>query len=220
MRRLVLALAALCAAAPLAAQQKASPADPDHNAKGSGALPAGWHLRFDHADASPSAVKFVTMGSGFHATSGPAAIYWRGADVASGNYTAEATFVQSRPSAHPEAYGIFVGGKDLTAADQNYLYFIVRQDGKYMVKHRAGEDVHTIIPWTASAAVHPLGADGKAASNTIRVVAASDSVRAFVNGQQIFAGERSYVGGNGQVGLRVNHNLDVHIAGFKVTKSH
>lgn len=206
----------LAAVSPLAAQNAGS-RDPDVKA-GGGALPAGWTGRTDRPNAKLADAKFVTMGSGFHVTSGPAAIYWRKADAMSGPYTATATFSQTRAPAHPEAYGLFFMGKNLQGADQNYGYLLVRGDGKVMVKHRAGGEVHTILDWTESAAVHKQDASGKA-TNTLTVDATKpDSLRLLVNGSQVAALEGSHLGStDGVVGLRVNHNLDVHIANFSVT---
>ncbi|HET9984242.1 MAG TPA: hypothetical protein VFQ38_11665 [Longimicrobiales bacterium] len=215
MRSLPIVLATLALAAPLAAQNPSS--DPDKAAPGNGSLPAGWHARLDRPTAQLAQVKFVPMGSGYHFTSGPAAIYWRPTDNVTGTYTVQASFTQSAPSAHPEGYGVFVAGKELEAPNQSYVYFLVRQDGKFMVKHRAGAEVHTIVDWTENAAVKALPAGGKA-TNAFRVVAAADSVRAYINGTQVWAGERNYLGADGVAGLRVNHNLDVHVDGFSVTK--
>jgi hypothetical protein len=219
MRRSVGGLAlALLAAAPLTAQMSGGKEhDPDIKANG-GALPAGWIGRTDRPTAKIEDAKFVTMGPGFHVTSGPAAIYWRDVNTTSGPFTATATFTQTKAPMHPEAYGIFFMGKSLQGADQNYAYFLVRGDGKVMVKHRAGSEVHTIMDWTDNAAVHKQDASGKA-TNTLTVDATkADSVRLLVNGSEVAALPLSHLGGtDGTVGLRVNHNLDVHIADFSVT---
>ncbi len=208
----------LLAAAPLSAQATgAKEHDPDINANG-GALPTGWMGRTDKATAKIEDAKFVTMGPGFHVTSGPAAIYWRAANTTTGPFTASATFTQTKLPAHPEAYGVFFMGRNLDGADQNYAYFLVRGDGKVMVKHRAGSEVHTILDWTESAAVHKADANGKA-TNTLTVDATKpESVRLLVNGAEVAALPASQFGTtNGVVGLRVNHNLDVHVADFTVT---
>src|SRR5690242_3416401 len=81
----VLALAAL---APLVAQ-----------------APKDWKIRVDRsASASdPDAagdIKFVTLGSGFHATNPQAAVYWNPANTASGEYTLKGTFTLMKPSGH------------------------------------------------------------------------------------------------------------------------
>lgn len=208
----------LLAAAPLSAQASGGKEhDPDIKANG-GALPAGWMGRTDRPTAKIEDAKFVTMGPGFHVTSGPAAIYWRDGNTTSGPFTATATFTQTKAPMHPEAYGIIFGGKSLAGADQSYFYFLVRGDGKVLVKHRAGTEVHTIMDWTDNAAVHKQDAAGKA-TNALTVDATkADSVRLLVNGSEAAALPLSQLGGvNGIVGLRVNHNLDVHIAGFSVT---
>ena len=208
----------LLAAAPLSAQASGGKEhDPDIKANG-GALPAGWMGRTDRPTAKIEDAKFVTMGPGFHVTSGPAAIYWRDGNTTSGPFTATATFTQTKAPMHPEAYGIIFGGKSLAGADQSYFYFLVRGDGKVLVKHRAGTEVHTIMDWTDNAAVQKQDAAGKA-TNALTVDATkADSVRLLVNGSEAVALPLSQLGGvNGIVGLRVNHNLDVHIAGFSVT---
>jgi hypothetical protein len=216
MRRSFIAVSLLVLAAiPLAAQMKEK--DPDKKAEG-GALPAGWTGRTDRENAQLSDAKFVAMGTGYHVTSGPAAIYWKDGDV-KGPFTASATFTQTKAPAHPEAYGLFFMGRNLVTPEQNYAYLLVRGDGKVMVKHRAGKDVHTIIDWTASDAVKKQDANGKA-TNTLTVDASRpDSVRLLVNGTQVAAMAGSHMGStDGAVGLRVNHNLDVHIADFAITK--
>jgi hypothetical protein len=204
------------AATPLAAQMSGMKEhDPDKKAEG-GKLPAGWSGRTDKATANLEDAKFVTMGSGYHVTSGPAAIYWK--DRVSGPFTASATLTQTKAPMHPEAYGIFFMGNQLDTPAQSYAYLVVRGDGKYMVRHRAGSDLHTIVDWTESPAVHKADASGKA-TNTLTVDASRpDSVRLSVNGTQVAAMPGAHVGStDGAVGLRVNHNLDVHVSDFTVT---
>lgn len=202
------------AVAPLAAQ-KAD--DPTQKVEG-GALPAGWMGRTDKATDKLTDAKFVAMGSGFHATSGPAAIYWNPRTVASGPFVATTTVTQTKAPTHPEAYGIFFMGKDLDTPQQNYAYFLVRGDGKYLVNHRAGAEVHKIVPWTESPAVHKADANGKATNKLTVDASKADSVRLLVNDTQVAALPMSHLGKpDGLVGLRVNHNLDVHIGGLTVT---
>lgn len=205
------------AAAPLAAQAVTKDApDPDKKASGGGSLPAGWSGRTDRASQQLSDAKFVATGKGFHVTAGPPAIYWNSANTASGNFTLRATFTQTTPSAHPEAYGVILGGKNLAMPDQDYLYFLIRQNGMYMIKHRAGTETHTIADWTASPAVKSLAAGGAPAVNDLRVTSTTDSVRFVVNGTTVKSLPR--LGVDGIYGLRVNHNLDVRVENFGVTK--
>ncbi|HET6230311.1 MAG TPA: hypothetical protein VFE05_09605 [Longimicrobiaceae bacterium] len=215
MRKLLLA-ATLLAAAPLAAQTPAQhQGDPDVAARSAAPLPAGWHLRLDRADAKQADLTFTRMGSGYHFTGGPAAIFWRPTDRVSAPYTVRATLTQTRAPRHPEAYGVFAAGQNLDAPNQTYLYLVVRGDGKFLVKHRAGTEVHTVIDWTDSDAVHKADANGRA-TNTVEIRTAADSVRFVVNGTRVAAVGAGF--GPGVAGLRLNHNLDIHVDSFRVSR--
>ena len=218
----------LFATAPLAAQAKMESKadkkadkmdhmDMDKKIKG-GPLPSGWMGRTDDKSAKIDEAKFVTMGKGYHVTSGPAAIYWSAKDQVKGPFMATVTLTQTKAPTHPEAYGVFFGGKHLEAASQTYYYFLVRGDGKFLVNHRAGAAVHKIVGWTDNAAIKKADDKG-AATNTLMVDASkADSVRLKVNGTQVAALSAKDVAGNGDmVGLRVNHNLDLHIGDFTVS---
>src|SRR5215218_7672803 len=112
MKQLILAAAvAAVAAAPTVAQHQA---DPDKKVAGGGTLPSGWKGRVD-GTGSLAGVKMMPMGGGVHFMTGPAGIYYKPADKATGAYEARATFTQMEPAAHPEAYGLIVGGSDLDA---------------------------------------------------------------------------------------------------------
>ena len=58
--------------------------------------------------------------------------------------------------AHPEAYGVFMGGTKLDSDDQNYLYCVVFGTGMYSIKHRFGGEVHTLVDRKASELVTAL----------------------------------------------------------------
>jgi hypothetical protein len=214
MRRLLVTLAALAAAAsPLAAQQNHA----DHHGAGGGTLPAGWQARLDRADAKLADVKFVAMSDGFHVTTGPAVILWNPAQNVDGrSFTAHATFAQTKAPTHPEAYGLIAGGRGLAGPTAEYFYFLVRGDGKFMLRHRASNgELHTIHDWTENAAVRKQNAQGQA-TNTITIEGSASGVIYKVNGTQVAA--TPGVNAAGQVGLRVNHNLDVHVSNFGVDR--
>ena len=186
-------------------------------AAGAGLTIPGWTMRLDRPNAPAAQVTAVAMGSGYHFTSGPSAIYYDARKTASGRYTARAAFTQTKAPMHAEAYGLFVGGRDLQGDAQRYLYFIVRGDGKYAIKHRAGSEVHTLADWTAHTAVKPADAQGKA-TNALEVRADARTVRFLANGVEVKALPRAQaMDVDGVVGLRVNHMLDVHVDGFAVT---
>lgn len=213
-RMIPLALALTLAGSAMQAQ---AANDPDvAAAQGKDPMPAGWTMRLDRANANKSTLRFVDMGPGMHVTSGPAAIYWDPKNTTSGPFTAEVTFSQTKKPTHPEAFGLIWGGKNLEAENQEYFYLIVRGDGKYMVKHRAGTETHELAPWTEHAGVAKEDAAGKA-KTTLKVESTAAGTKLYANGQLIkeLPADAS---NSGIVGLRVNHNLDVHIDGFSVKK--
>ena len=211
MRTLLTSLAALAIAAPVAAQQ----GDPDNAVAGGGTLPAGWHARTDR-DASLDNVKFVTMAPGWHVTTGPAVILWRDTDTGTGSYTLKATLHQTKAPAHPESYGIFTGGKDLSGAGQSYTYYLIRGDGKFLIKRRTGATTANVTDgWTDNTAVRKADAEGKAA-NTLEVVVTGDKASFRANGTELWSGPASSIDAQGIAGMRVNHNLDLHVAEFGV----
>src|SRR5437667_7877551 len=106
--------------------------------------PKGWMVRADRSTSASDpdgagTIKFVTMGTGFHATNPQAAVYWNPANTATGNYTVKGSFKLMKPSGHTNYYGLVFGGSNLEGANQSYLYFLVAQDGSWLLKKREGE---------------------------------------------------------------------------------
>jgi len=213
--RWTLSLAALATLAlPLAAQQH----DPDNKVAGGGKLPAGWSARTDK-NAPMSDVKFDAMGGGWHFTTGPAVIVWRAADATTGGLHTEATFTQTKAPMHPEAYGLFIAGKDLGADNFSYTYFLTRGDGKFLIKKMAGGTASNVTSgWAESDALVKQDEAGKA-TNKLEIAVGKDGKVSFkANGKEVYAMDAAPGAMAGIVGLRVNHNLDVHVAGFVVHK--
>ena len=206
-------------AAPVAAQTPAAHdmghdhnADPDHMVQGA-ALPAGWAGRTDRGQPLAGA-KFVAMGTGFHVTTGPAVILYRAADRAPGQFHTLATFTQTKAPMHPEGYGLFVAGNGLDGGTESYIYALVRGDGKYLIKRRVSADsVATIVDWTANAAVNKADSAGKA-TNKIEAQWTGGKLAFMINGTKVYEMDATAEQATGNVGLRVNHNLDVHVDGF------
>ena len=230
MKRIAIALIALAVAAPLSAQAGAMDDDPTTEVAGTGDLPDGWMVRFDPVRVRPNRptpptptvadVNFRVMGSGLHATSGPAGVYYKAGDEASGEYTVTARFSQSKSMGH-EAYGIIIGGSNLQESTQNYLYFLVRpNDSGILINHRSSDAAPTkLVGWEVHSAVGAEDADGKA-GNTLSVRVTNDAVHFMANGEEVSTLSREQLGGastDGQIGLRINHNLDLHIAEFSIT---
>src|SRR3989442_11899336 len=126
--RLLTATAVFLLFAPLATLM--AQGDPDRAVAGGGNFPAGWHVRTEtNRQTGPPApfenVKFSNMGDGLHTTVGPAAIYWRDRDTISPSYHGVAKLSQMKNPAHPEAFGIFIGGKGPPDSGQSYKYLLV-----------------------------------------------------------------------------------------------
>ena len=212
MKRLMLSMAFAALGATVLLAQAQHDMDKMH---GGGTLPAGWSARLDNGSTKADGVKITPMGGGLHFQSGPAGVYYKAADKKSGAYTVTASFTQVEPAAHPEAYGLFVGGAALDGADQKYTYFVVRQDGKFLVKKRAGTATPTVTAWTENAAVKKADASGKM-TNTLSIAVGKDKVSFLVNGTEVSSAPLDQVDTNGIAGLRVNHNLNVQVEGFSV----
>ena len=225
MRKTILAAALVATASPLWAQaaQQAKDPDPTHKVAG-GISVSGWSGRLDpqaeRRGMKLEDAKFSAMGGGYHITSGPAAIYWNPKDVAKGTYTVSASFTQTKAPSHPEAYGLFVGGTNLNDSTQSYVYFETRGDGKYLINHRAGNDVHKIVDWTDTDATVKQDANGKS-TNLLAIRVTPDSVNFLANGKVVRGFSKADMHGfsaDGQTGIRVNHNLDVHVDKFTVKR--
>jgi hypothetical protein len=185
--------------------------------------PKGWKVRADRSTAAsdPDAagtIKFVTMGTGFHATNPQAAVYWNPQNTASGSYTLKGTFTLMKPSGHTNYYGLIFGGSDLDGPQQKYTYFLVAQDGTWLIKKRDGDaSTSDVIQKTPNDAVKKPGADGKS-TNALEVRVAPSKIDYVVNGTVVRSMPKTEVKTDGVYGIRVNHLLEVHIDGFGVTK--
>lgn len=176
----------------------------------------GWRSRTDDGDTTRSAVRLEPVDGGMRVRPGPRAVYWRSGDTARGGYRVDATFAQLERVEVPESYGLFVGGRDLEGAEQDYLYFLVRQTGEYLVKHRAGEETHGLVPWTEHAAVRSFEEGADSLVNELAVESREDRVRFLVNGTPVDSLERvEMLNTDGVFGARVNHRVHVRIMGLE-----
>jgi hypothetical protein len=207
--RISVAAVALLIAVPLAAQ-----------------APAGLQLRLDHStnaedpDDVPN-VTVTTEGSGIRFATGPAVTAWNSSDTATGSYTLKGTFTLLEPSGHVNYYGLVYGGRDLEGAGQNYLYFLVAQDGSYLVKHRAGnETTHDIQGRTPHSAVAAADANGRSV-NALEVRVGADATDFVVNGVVVHSAANSGMAArtDGIWGVRINHTLPaILVEGLGVTQ--
>ena len=201
MRNLGVAIVVAVLAVPLAFQ-----------AQEGGVTADGWHARLDRDGDAMSVLHFQSMGSGVHATTAGAgaATFWQDGSTAEGSYTISASFRQVEPSGHPNAYGLAFGGSDLSGPNQQYSYFVIRQDGQFFIRNREGSEIPMVVDWTAHPAINTLDDDGRSL-NTLTVEVGADQVRFLVNGTEVSSQPKSALHTDGITGLRVNHQLNVHI---------
>lgn len=201
---LVLALAFTAPAAPAFAQN----------------LPPGWRVRADQAGADLGALEFNTMPPGWHVTTGPAVILYHPDTVATGSYRVEAEVFLFDPGERREAFGVFFGGRDLESSAQRYSYFLIRQDGRYIIKRRQGADTPTLQPWTEHAAVKKWAdrGDSQTVGNVLAVDVGPETVVFSINGTEVHRVPRSQLDTDGVIGLRVNHALNLHFSKIAITR--
>lgn len=223
-----LAGALVAAPAPAPAQEAgAAMPDPEVPEGENLQVPEGWRHRLDSPSESAELVpdeepegddvRLVNMRPGWHVTTGPRTILYHPGARASGDFRASVTTHLFPPGERNEAYGIFVGGRDLQGAGQRYLYFLVRRSGEYLVKIRDGDSTRELVGWTAHDAVVPYTDEtGETATNALAVEARGDSLHFSVNDTRVTSLARAGLPVEGQVGWRVNHRLDLHISDFSI----
>lgn len=184
--------------------------------------PEGWMVRVDRStsasdpDDNPN-LKVATVGKGFQVTGGPAGTFWNPKNAASGDFSAKATFTLQKPSGHVNYYGLVFGGADLGAVAQSYVYFVVAQNGMFLIRQRTGDQVQDVQARTAHASVVQPGADGKSV-NALEVRVSGGTISYVVNGQVVHTMPKGTTKTDGLVGVRINHQLDVLVDGFDVQK--
>ncbi len=118
-------------------------------------------------------------------------------------------------------YGLVYGGGDLEGSGQNYMYFLVAQDGSYLVKHRAGDETtHDVQARTTHSAVMAADANGRSV-NALEVRVGADATDFVVNGVVVHTTPKTGMAGrtDGIWGVRVNHVLPaILVEGLGVTQ--
>jgi hypothetical protein len=124
-----------------------------------------------------------------------------------------------KPSGHTNYYGLVFGGSALEGADQAYLYFVVAQDGTWLLKSRAGAATPIVAAKTPNDAVKKPDANGQSV-NALEVRVGADKVDFVVNGVVVHSEPKTgaLAKTDGIYGIRVNHLLEVQVDGFGVSK--
>ena len=182
-----------------------------------------WQVRADRSqdagdpDDTPE-LEFSAMDTtGFHSIGGPAGTFWIPGQTATGDYTLSAAFTLNEPSSHANYYGLVFGGSDLDAANQQYLYFLVAQDGTFLIKRRDGNDTSDVQGSMEHASVRTPDADGQSV-NDLEVRVAGDTVSYVVNETVVHTTPRTGATAvtDGIVGARINHVTDMTVSNFQL----
>jgi hypothetical protein len=220
--------AALLAVALLSAQF-----DPDRVIPGGGILVQGWTGKIDAGSVRQGRVindaRFAQEGDALHVTTGPATTYWNPANIASGDYAVNATFLEPKFMAlnsHPHSYGIFIGGNNLGTDQMSLVYCVAYGDGNALVRgFGPGQAVFTLLGMSPSTAVHKAAGVGQPVTQQISWRVKGGRAECSINGAVVAGYDRSQLVGAGKLqstdgvyGLRFTHNVEAVITGLSMTK--
>lgn len=183
--------------------------------QGGGVSVDGWQARLDSGRADVNDLSFMSMGGGFHVTTGPHAIFWNPENAATGTYTLSGTFTQTEPSSHPNSFGVFIGGQNLDDDSQAYTYFLIREDGQFLIKQRVGSDTEDLSPgWAPHTAVNAI--ENGRMQNKLSVEVGQTQIRFLSNDTELASIPRAGLSVDGVAGVRFSHQLNVHVSDFMI----
>jgi hypothetical protein len=220
------AVVALTAGAVLNAQF-----DRDRVIPGGGIFVPGWTGKIDPSSARQGRMlndsKVVQEGNALHVTAGPATTFWNPANVASGDYTVKATFLEPKfmeLNSHPHSYGIFIGGNDLGAEQMTLVYCVAYGDGNVLVRG-FGPAVFTLLGTSPNAAAHKAAGVGQPVTQEIAWTVKGGRAECSINGKVIAGYDKAQLTGAGKLkatdgvfGLRFSHNVEAVVTGLAMTK--
>jgi hypothetical protein len=193
------------------------PPPPPRPIAGNGVEVPGWWARLDDVKEPMTGLKFAPMNGGLHATTGPNIIFWDPQQMAMGTYTVKASFSVTKQPSHEVSYGLFIGGENLDGDKQKYSYFLVRENGQFLIKKRNGASTSNVAgDWAPNPAITAMA--GGSQKNELSIQVSKERVSFMVNGKEVASHPSTAIDTNGVVGLRVGHGLDIQIDGFAVTQ--
>lgn len=226
MKKLTVALAAfLFLSTGLMAQNRPDGSTPQgENLK----VPEGWTVRLDHSnaetiigdDTETADIYFVNMTPGWHITTGPSAIFYHPENSISGNYNIKTKiYLFDTKGRNREAFGLFFGGKNLDKDSQEYVYFLIRNTGEYLIKTRTGSETATVKGWTATEAMNMFtDKTESSAENNFEVNVSTEKITFYLNDQELASIPSKGISTDGVFGLRVNHSNNLHISNLVATQ--
>ena len=188
-----------------------APAAPARPVAGNGVEVPGWWARLDDPKEGRAGLSVTRSAGGVRIATGPNAIFFDPEIGGDANYTVRATLTQNKPASHQVAYGLFIGGSDLDLDNQRYTYFVIRQDGKFLIRKRNGAKTMNVAgDWADHPAIVKADAAGKQV-NELAISVGKDAVTFMANGQVVAKHPAAAVDTNGIAGVRVGHDLDIQV---------
>jgi len=191
---------------------------PDSGAREPGGDGPGAH-RVTPAEWRTAPAQGVVLrgGEALSVETGPHVVLWRaGQAPLEPPYTIRARMQKLHGRLH-EGYGIVFGAESLEApeAEQRYSYFLVRGDGSFLIRRRAGAEVPVVRAWTTNPSIRRDNEEG-GHPNEVEVQVGADSVGFLVNGTQVARVAASELDVAGIPGVRVAHQVQLELIEFEV----
>lgn len=166
--------------------------------------------------SNPAQGVTVTPGDPTTVEVGPHAVLWpEGAAELAPPYTLRAELRKRSGRLH-EGFGLVFGGTGLDGAEaaQAYSYFLVRGDGSFLIKRRAGAETPVVRDWTRHPRIN-RDADGTGRPNVMEVRVGVDSATFLVNDAEVAKVPSAELAVRGTAGLRVSHDVVLEVRGFQ-----
>ena len=202
--------------------------------KGGGVLVKGWTGQIDAKEQTAgltlNSAKLVKEGNGLHVTTGPAVTYWNPANMAKGDYTVSATFLEPKYmnlNDHPHPYGIMIAGNDLGTDQQSYLYCAAYGNGTFIVRGFGPKpfQMNGRAP-AADAAVNKAAGVNQPVTQDIAITVKGDKISCSINKKVVASFDRSALvtagklkSTDGVYGIRFAHNTDAFVTDLKKIKA-
>ena len=230
-----LALAGALCVGQVHAQQAApaaAPQDASRKVAGGGITAAGWKGKVDAAEAAKGATindsKFAQQGAEIRINNGPAAIYWKPSETASGSYTVSATFTEPKymsSNDHPHPYGIFIGGNKLDTENATFVYCTPYGNGTFIVRGMGPAPFRVSPGRSVPNDAVKKAETGGSVTQEVAWVVTPEKADCKINGVVVASIPKAELVGAGKLksldgiaGLRIAHNVDVNVTNWKITK--
>src|SRR5215475_13067830 len=200
---------------------------------GGGISVDGWTGKIDAKEQTAgltlNSAKLAKEGKGLHVTTGPAVTYWNPKNVAKGDYTVSATFLEPKYmnlNDHPHPYGIVIAGNDLGTDQQSYLYCAAYGNGTFIVRGFGPAPFQMGgRPPIADPAVNKAAGVGQPVTQEIALSVKGDKVECSINNKVVGSYDKAALvtagklkSTDGVYGVRFAHNTEAIVTGLKVTK--